>query len=112
MRVAMSLVLLALVQGGCVMSPVETDGLPTGVTLLGSDEGECDGPLQIEGDPDRVIEESEDATFAVNGEDDLEWECVADSFVDEGELDCPDDTSYVRVLREEDDDEFAVECYG
>lgn len=111
MRIAIWL-LLPLFLAGCVVTTSEREGLPTGVTLLESDEGSCDGPIEIEGDPDVLIDEGESTTIAVTDDDDIDWECMAGSSPDEGEFDCPDGTSYIRITRDEDDSEFTLECYG
>lgn len=112
MRVALLMLLAPLMLTGCVVSNVERESLPTGVTLLDSDQGVCDGPLQIEDNPNLIVEESEDITFVVDDEDDIDWQCLTDSYPRDGEADCPDGTSYVRVSREEDEAEFTLECFG
>jgi hypothetical protein len=104
-------ILLPLFLAGCVVTS-EREGLPTGVTLLGSERGYCDGPLEIEGDPDVVVDEGESTTVAVDDDDDIGWECMAGDSEREGEFDCPDGTSYIRITREDDEDEFDLECFG
>lgn len=105
------ILLMALLLGGCVVNTAERDGLPTGVTLLDSDEGYCDGPIEFDSDPDVVIEPGETTTLALGDGDDVEWTCLSD-MRDHDTFDCPDGTSYVRITREEDAEEFALECYG
>jgi hypothetical protein len=103
--------LLALLLAGCVITS-EREGLPTGATLLGSEDGYCDGPVEIEGDPDVVVDEGESTTVAVE-DGDVDWQCIAaDATSDAGEFDCPDGTDYVRISRDEDESDFTLECFG
>jgi hypothetical protein len=110
MRSAICVLLLAFL-AGCVVT-AERDGLPTGVTLLDSEDAYCDGPIEIDADPDVVIDQGESATVALDDDDNVDWECQEGSDSDDGEFDCPDGTSYVRITREEDDADFTVECFG
>ena len=113
MKMALAFALLfPFVLAGCVVESMERDGLPTGVTLLDSDEGQCDGALEIDGDPDLSIDEGEETVVAMDDGEELEWECLGEYDRDEGEFECPAGTSYVRVFRDEDDPEFTLECYG
>lgn len=104
--------LLAMLVAGCVVTTPERDELPTGVTLLGSDDVYCPGAMAIEGDPDVVVDEGESSVFAVNGDDDVDWHCLSEVKPDSGDMDCPDGTDYVRVSRDGDEPEFTLECYG
>ncbi|HEX7036326.1 MAG TPA: hypothetical protein VF210_11155 [Pseudomonadales bacterium] len=111
MRMPMYLLLPLLALGGCVINTAEREGLPTGVTLLETEEGYCDGPIEIDADPDVMIESGESTTIALDDGDGLDWACVGDSR-DYDELDCPEGSAYVRITREEDAEEFSFECYG
>ncbi len=105
--------LLTFFTTGCVSDNVEREGLPTGATLLDSDEASCDGIVELEGNSDVAVGEGESKTFAIDDEDDMDWQCVSDSSVQKGgDLDCPDGTDYVRITRNEDEDDFRIECYG
>ncbi|HEX2138992.1 MAG TPA: hypothetical protein VHG33_04690 [Woeseiaceae bacterium] len=98
--------------------------LPSGVTLLDSDEDECDGTLQvsedgIDGEGDGmgdafVVEAGENATFQLDGDDEeIEWACVdEDGDADEESMDCPSGATHVRVTRANSGGELLVECYG
>jgi hypothetical protein len=110
MRIATFSLLLPLLLAGCVVTS-ERDGLPTGVTMLGSDAGYCDGPIEIDADPDVVVDDGESTTIAVD-DDEIDWECTAGSPRAGGELECPDGTTHVRITREEGDEEFTLECFG
>jgi hypothetical protein len=101
---------LALLMAGCVVT-AERDGLPTGVTLLGSEDGYCDGPIEIEADPDLVVEGGESTTVAVE-DGEVDWQCLVGDTPDEGEFDCPEGTDYVRISRDEGEAEFRLECFG
>jgi hypothetical protein len=110
MRTALAGLLLPLFLAGCVVTS-ERDTLPTGVTMLGSDAGYCDGPIEIDADPDVTVDEGESITLAVD-DDEIDWQCLAGSPQAGGELECPDGTSYVRITRQEDEEEFTLECFG
>jgi hypothetical protein len=120
------LVPFALVSG-CALIGAEVDEdatyaqLPTGVTLLDSEQDECDGIVQVaertalrRGSDDLVIRRGQNATFEVDLEDDdVSWSCIGESGTDErDEVDCPDATSHVRITREAEGDNFVLECYG
>ncbi len=106
----MALLLPALAAGCIVVDKRQTDELPTGVTLLESNQGVCDGPIEFEGEPGIVVDEGEDVTIQVADED-IEWRCLSGT-PDRAEVSCPDETGYIRVTRDEDDSEFTVECFG
>lgn len=123
---ALSVVLIA----GCVVTSPglgEEAGnatLPSGVSLLGSDEDDCDGALQvsedgIDGEGDGlddsfVVEAGENATFRLDGDDEeIEWACIGeDGDTDEERTECPDGATHVRVTRAASGSELLVECYG
>ena len=97
--------------------------LPTGVTLLESDRSECAGSVAIDERlvsgarrADLVIQRGQNAVFEIDAEDDndvdIDWTCVGASDTDEATVECPDETSYVRVTRASTGDEFLFECYG
>lgn len=111
---------------GCAITDVDEDAryaqLPTGVTLLDSESDECDGIVQVaertslgrsRGD-DLVLRQGQNATFEVDTDDeDVMWSCIGDSGTeDRDEIDCPDETSHVRISREAEGDNFVFECYG
>ena len=94
--------------------------LPTGVTLLDSDQNECGGIVQVEDesrspDAELVIRRGQNATFDFDDEeeDDIEWSCIGESArSDSDEIDCPTGTSHVRITRPSEGEEFLLECYG
>jgi hypothetical protein len=112
---------------GCATTATDdNDGqsvrLPTGVTLLDSDRNECAGAVAIDESAlgstrrsDLVIERGQNATFEVDADADddveIEWTCVGAADTDRDAIECPDETSYVRIARGADD-EFVLECYG
>jgi hypothetical protein len=112
---------------GCVTTGTDdNDGrsarLPTGITLLDSDRDECAGSVTIDDSlienaarSDLVIQQGQNATFQVDGDDDedveIEWTCVGAADTDRNAVVCPDETSYVRITRGAGDD-FLLECYG
>lgn len=119
----------ALIAGCATTTPGLGDeagnaALPSGVTLLDSDEEECDGTLQVsedgidgegEGVGDAfVVEAGENATFQLDGEDEeIEWACVdEDGDADEESMDCPNSATHVRITRATSGGELLVECYG
>lgn len=120
------LVPFALVSG-CALVGTEVDEdatyapLPTGVTLLDTEQDECDGIVQVaertalgRSRDDLVIRRGQNATFEVDPDDDeVVWSCIGDTGTDDrDEIDCPDDTSHVRITREAEGDNFVLECYG
>jgi hypothetical protein len=97
--------------------------LPTGVTLLESDRSECAGSVAIDERlvsgarrADLVIQPGQNAVFEVDADDDddvdIDWTCVGTSDTDEETVECPDETSHVRVTRASTGNEFLFECYG
>jgi hypothetical protein len=99
-----------------------TARLPTGVTLLESDRAECEGSVAIDEGvidsarrADLVIQRGQNATFEIDadrGEDvEIEWTCVGVADTERETLECPEDTSHLRVTRTSGD-EFVLECYG
>jgi hypothetical protein len=127
-KVSICLVLVAPVAflAGCALTTTGPDEdsraarLPTGVTLLESDQNECDGVVQIDEDSvqsaprsDLVIQQGQNATFEIDeDEDEIGWSCVGESDSDEDTVDCPDATSHVRITRASTGDDFLLECYG
>lgn len=111
-RVLLTALLLPALAAGCiVVDKRQTDELPTGVTLLESNQGVCSGPIEFEGEPDIVVDEGEDATLQV-ADDDIQWRCLSGTYPDQGEVSCPERTGYVRITRDEGDSEFTLECFG
>ena len=117
----------AVLATGCVTtSQNEQDArsarLPTGVTLLDSNREECAGSLAIDDSviasarrEDLVIQRGENATFKLDttADDDVEidWTCVGTASTERETIECPDDTSWVRITRAAGND-FLIECYG
>jgi hypothetical protein len=113
---------------GCAtVSPNNDDArtarLPTGVTLLESNREQCAGSVAIDETSiesaqrsDLVISRGQNAVFAVDEDADddveVEWTCVGAVDADRETIECPDDTSHVRVTRGSTGDEFLLECYG
>lgn len=97
--------------------------LPSGLRLLESDESECDGTLQVsEGgisdsdafEAEMFVEPGQNATFEFeDGNDNVRWACVGGDASPEVEtMNCPDDTSHVRITRASSGGELLFECYG
>jgi hypothetical protein len=63
---------------------------------------------------DLVIARGDNATFRIDADDDvdIDWTCVGPTDTDRNTLECPDDTSHVRITRETTDNAFLLECYG
>lgn len=120
---------VALIAGCATTTPGLGDDagnaiLPSGVTLLDSDEDECDGTLQVseegidgegEGLEDEFfVQAGENATFELDGADEeIDWACVdEDGDSDEESMECPDGASHVRITRATSGGELLIECYG
>jgi len=90
--------------------------LPTGLTLLEADDAECSGIVELEAgvradtDERRVLP-GQNATFELADED-IGWVCLDERFPDAESLDCPRDTTHVRVTRGTGGEEVLFECYG
>jgi hypothetical protein len=123
--ILMSLLLLA----GCVATSPglgdETGNtrLPSGLTLLDSDEGECDGTVQLademiedEGEglqAELFVEPGENATFELEEQyDEIEWACVGEGSADVETVRCPLGATHVRITRAAAGGELLFECYG
>lgn len=100
-----------------------TARLPTGITLLDSNREECAGSVTIDESSvasarrsDLVISRGQNAVFEVDENDDDEvavsWTCVGTADTDRERVECPDETSHVRITRGSTGDEFLLECYG
>jgi hypothetical protein len=121
-------ILAALIAGaGCATSnsgggqTPRYSRLPTGVTLLDTDAGRCAGSVQVREEQagrtresELLLKPGENATFAVDVDDgdELEWSCIGDSRSVSARVDCPDDTSHVRITRRAEGSDLALECYG
>ena len=93
--------------------------LPTGLTLLDSDNGRCEGTVQVReeessrGDDEVVLKPGENATFEVDDEEDeIEWSCIGGERSVSERVDCPEATSHIRILRTADRGDITTECYG
>jgi hypothetical protein len=118
----------AVLSAGCATTTTTDEDaratrLPTGVTLLESDRSECAGSVAIAERlvsgarrADLVIQPGQNAVFEVDADDendlDIGWTCVGTSDTDEETVECPDETSHVRVTRASTGNEFVFECYG
>ena len=97
--------------------------LPSGLTLLDSDESSCDGTVQVASemieDGDRglrdqyFVEPGENAAFELAERyDEIEWACVGQGSPDVDSMRCPRGTSHVRITRATTGGELLFECYG
>jgi hypothetical protein len=96
--------------------------LPSGLTLLDSDESRCDGTVQVADetfedggglDDRQFVEPGENATFTLSPRyDEIEWACVGQGSSDVDSMRCPRGTSHVRVTRATTGGEILFECYG
>jgi hypothetical protein len=118
----------AMLGAGCATSTTtdedaRTARLPTGVTLLESDRNECEGSVAIDESvvsssrrADLVIQRGQNATFEIDADPDddvdVEWTCVGAANAERETVECPEDTTHVRVTRASTGDEFLLECYG
>ena len=119
---------LSLLAGCVVTTPglgdeAGTTSLPSGLALLDSDEGECEGTVQvgdemIEDDGEGLqselfVEPGENATFELEeGYDEIEWACVGGDSPDVDSMRCPEGATHVRITRATAGDELLFECYG
>lgn len=97
--------------------------LPNGVTLLGADSTPCSNALMIEGraaDGDELARLRDDEVarvregqFVVLEVDDpnVGWVCLGDS-TSSDTMECPSETTHVRISRNIDDDIVLFECFG
>jgi hypothetical protein len=118
----------AALSSGCALTTesdedARTARLPTGVTLLESDRNECEGAVAIDERAvrgsrraDLVIQRGQNATFEVDGDADddidIDWTCVGAANAERESVECPEDTTHVRITRASTGDEFLLECYG
>lgn len=97
--------------------------LPSGLTLLDSHEGSCDGTVQVASemiDDGReglrnqyFVEPGENATFELAERyDEIEWACVGQGSAAVDSMRCPRGTSHVRITRATTGGELLFECYG
>jgi hypothetical protein len=110
-----------MVLSGCAVSrsgsEVDDARLPTGVTLLESEQEECRGVVEIDQDSVRgrdglVVRQGQNATFEIADDEEIEWTCIGESSSERDTMECPDDASHVRITRGSTGDDFMVECYG
>lgn len=117
----------AVLAAGCATVSTDDDArsarLPTGVTLLESDRNDCAGAIAIDErsirgsrSADLVVQRGQNATFEVDADADddveIEWTCVGAADTDRDSVECPEDTSHVRITRASTGSEFLFECYG
>lgn len=117
----------AVLGAGCATVSTDDDAsgarLPTGVTLLESDRNDCAGAIAVDesvianaGRADLVVQGGQNATFEIDADDnddvEIEWTCVGAADTDRNSVDCPEETSHVRVTRATTGSEFLLECYG
>jgi len=97
--------------------------LPSGLTLLDSDESSCDGTVQVANEmieggdgglhDQHFVEPGENATFELAERyDEIEWACVDQGSPDVDSMRCPRGTSHVRITRATTGGELLFECYG
>ena len=97
--------------------------LPSGLTLLDSDKGECDGTVQLADDmienageglqADFFVEPGENATFELEEEyGEIEWACVGGDSAEVESMRCPRGATHVRITRATDGGELLFECFG
>lgn len=100
-----------------------TTTLPSGLSLLDSEEDSCDGTVQIADEmvEDRYeglraelfVEPGENATFELDEDyDTIEWACSASDSTDVETTRCPEGTDYVRVTRASTGGDVLFECFG
>lgn len=95
--------------------------LPNGVTLLGADTAPCRDTLMIEpnvgarGDARLRDDEARvrEGQFIVLEVDDpnVGWVCLGESTRSDT-MECPSETTHVRISRNVDDDVVLFECFG
>ncbi len=118
---------MAVLAAGCASVSTDDDArdarLPTGVTLLESDRNDCAGAIAIDErsiassrSADVVVQRGQNATFEVEADDDddveVEWTCVGAADTDRDSVQCPEETTHVRITRATTGSEFLFECYG
>jgi hypothetical protein len=122
------LVSLSLLAGCAATTPGLGDeagstSLPSGMALLDSDEGECDGTVHVgeamiedEGEgleASSFVEPGEDATFELEaGIEEVEWACVGGDSPEVESMRCPRGATHVRITRAVAGGELLFECYG
>jgi hypothetical protein len=118
MRTTTLLCAFVAVLAGCATTgPTDETGarLPDGVTLLESAQDRCTGIVHVNGGPrssgEIVLRPGENASFRVSDER-IEWVCIGEDSTNDDDLNCPDDTSHVRITRPAAGEQFLVECYG
>jgi len=101
----------------CAASAQEAERrLPDGVTLLGSDSAPCRDALMVE---PRSESADDDVTRIRQGEfvvlevDDpnVGWVCLGDESSSDT-MECPGETTHVRISRSIDDEVVLFECFG
>ena len=87
--------------------------LPDRSTLLRSDDTPCDGDLIIESDDDRDdlrrVRRGQNRVFEIENEN-VSWVCLGQGETRSDTMECPADTTHLRISRDEDIATF--ECYG
>ncbi|HET7132146.1 MAG TPA: hypothetical protein VFJ95_07855 [Gammaproteobacteria bacterium] len=116
MRIGLALCTCLATLAGCAATSTNDSGarLPTGVTLLRSEKDSCTGVVHVDKgarNDEIVVKSGQNASFRVDS-DRVGWTCIGESKAQSDRLNCPDRTSYVRITRPANDDDFLVECYG
>ena len=122
------LLALSLLAGCAATTPglgdqAGTTSLPSGLTLLDSDEGECDGTVQVGGDTieddgdglqaELFVDPGENATFELEEDyEEIEWACVGGDSPEVDSMRCPRGATHVRITRAAAGGELLFECYG
>jgi len=123
-RMPMTLAVLSLsMLGGCetigtagLGEEVGGTDLPTGLRLLGADDGPCAGTVQlvsgIRADEDELrIAPGQNVTFRVEAED-VAWACLDERSAASDTMECPAETTHLRVTHAAGGQEVLFECYG
>jgi hypothetical protein len=109
--------------GGCEMTRTPGLGeetgatrLPTGLRLLEADDAACLGTVQLltgirAADEALRIAAGENATFRIE-QDEIAWACLDEQSAASETLECPVESTYVRITRGAAGQEILFECYG
>lgn len=90
--------------------------LPIGSTLLGADDTACNGDVVIESgisranDRERRVSAGQNVLFEVDSGN-VGWSCDGGSGRSDT-MECPNETTHIRIARSERDNVVLFECYG